>query len=106
METDIERKVMASVGAIYVARRLTSRAAVRGYVLVASLGVIASVVSVPNVLHNLFSVGVAGLPIFALTAVEHTTLLVQCGLVAILLAAASFSIDLARRAPLFGRFVA
>ena len=60
----IENKVMASVLLIHTARRALSFTAFKAYVAGVSLGTIAYLVSLPNVLRNLSHVGVDGFATF------------------------------------------
>ena len=84
---------MASVGAIYIGRKLVSLTAIKLYVLCVSLIAIASLVSVPNVFANLTQVGPTGLYTFAVAAALNTKLLVQLGLLACTLVSISFIAD-------------
>lgn len=80
MQSEIEKKVMGNVAAIYAGRKFVSAMAVKLYILCASLIAIASVVSVPHVFANLMQAGVTGFATFAFVAVLKTKLLVQIGL--------------------------
>lgn len=87
---------MASVGAIYLWRQLTSRAAIELYALGISLIAIASVVSVPHILANLLAVGLPHIPEFLFTAVVKTGMVVQITLIVCAVAAAAFGAEMAR----------
>ncbi len=79
----IEKHVMATVRIIYVARLCTTRLAFESYALLLSLIGIATLVSVPHVLTNLFSVanhGLLGIGTFLLAAVMRTKIVVQVAL--------------------------
>jgi hypothetical protein len=76
----IEQQVMASVGVIYIARKLTSRFALECYALALSFVGAAFFVSLPHVAVNLLHVTNGGLPsigTFVVTAVLQTKLVVQ-----------------------------
>lgn len=96
MKSKIEQKVMASVGAIYIGRKLVSLTAIKLYILCVSLIAIASLVSVPHVFANLTQVGPTGLYTFAVAAALNTKLLVQLGLLACTLVGISFVADALR----------
>lgn len=80
MASEIEQKVMASVGAIYLGRKFTSMTAIKLYVLCVSLIAITSLVSVPDVVSNLMQVSVGDVGTFLVAAILNTKLLVQIGL--------------------------
>jgi hypothetical protein len=81
---DMEKRVMAGVAAIYVARKFSSRRALKTYALLASALGIAAFTSVPQVLTNFIHIESYGLPAmgaFFISAVTRTSLLVQAALV-------------------------
>lgn len=96
MQSQIEKHVMASVGAIYIARQLGSATAIKLYVLAISLIGIASLISVPHVFENLLSVGVNHIPEFLIHAILNTGVAVQLGVIAALIAGTWFVADLVR----------
>lgn len=96
MQSEIEKNVMASVGAIYAGRKLTSITAIRLYVLCASLIAIASLVSVPDVLANLMQISVGDIGTFILAAVLNTKLLVQLAVLVTVIVGAWFVVDILR----------
>lgn len=90
----IEQKVMASVGAIYIARQLTSTTALKLYVAVISLWGLARLVWVERVFENLSQAGVGGAFNLFLDAILTTDILVQLTLAALVVAGAWFIRDL------------
>jgi hypothetical protein len=96
MQSDIEKKVMASVGTIYAARKLTGVTAVRLYVLCASLIAIATLVSVPDVIANLMQVRLGDTGTFVLSAILNTKLLVQLAVFMSVVVGAWFALDIMR----------
>ncbi|HEY4511143.1 MAG TPA: hypothetical protein VJG29_02105 [Candidatus Paceibacterota bacterium] len=92
----IENKVMASVLLIHTARRALSFTAFKAYVAGVSLGTIAYLVSLPNVLRNLSHVGVDGFATFFSAAVVQTEITVQLALALALVFGVLFTRDLVR----------
>lgn len=68
---------MASVLVIYYARKATRPRALKLYALIAAGGSIATLVSVPDVLANIMTVGLQGFATFLYVAVTNTTPMVQ-----------------------------
>ena len=87
---------MASVLIIHTVRRALSLTACKAYLAGVSLGTIAYLVSLPNVLRNLSEVGMEGVVTFFSAAVTQTELSVQVALLAAFLFGALFARDLAR----------
>ena len=88
--TTIEQKVMASVAVIYAVRKLTSRTALKCYVLLVSIMGIMFFVSLPHIAQNFEYVsrgGVGSIVAFLISAILGTTIVVQLTL---LLGAAAF----------------
>ncbi len=82
--TTIEQRIMASVGLIYIVRKLVSPFALQWYALLASMGGIVMFVSLPNVAQNfqiVASGGVASIMTYIFSAILSTTLVVQLWLV-------------------------
>jgi hypothetical protein len=99
MQSKIERQVMASVGAVYAARRLASATALKLYALAASAYALGALVWVSEIKANLLHVmngGVLAVGNFVLYAVLHTTVAVQAVLLVAVLALASLALDAAR----------
>jgi hypothetical protein len=96
MTSTIEQNVMGAVRVVYLARRLTSAAALKLYVCVASLWGIGQLVWVSKVFENLANVGLAHSLQFTVAAVLNTDLLVQLALLALALAAVSLFLDFVR----------
>ncbi len=79
----IEQQVMAGVGVVYTARRLSSPLAIKLYALALSVVGLVVFVSLPHVAANFMNVargGVGSIEGFALTAVLRTTIVVQLAL--------------------------
>lgn len=97
---NIEQQVMASVGVIYTARRLTSMTAFKAYALAVSFAGIAAFVSVSNVMQNFASVlqsgGVDRILNYVLVAVTQTTLPVQLALLMGTMALLSLAVEMVR----------
>jgi hypothetical protein len=90
MQSKIEQRVMANVGAVYTARALTGATALKVYVLILSLWTVGRLVWVSRVLDNFVAIeknGIGAAFNYALYAIGHTHVGVQ---VALLLAAAAF----------------
>lgn len=99
MQSKIEQQVMASVGVIHTARRAVSMTALKVYALVASVYALGILVWVSQVQANFLSAmngGVLAVGNFVLTAVMHTTFVVQAVLLVAIVALVSLAIDLAR----------
>ncbi len=97
-QSKIEQQVMASVGVIYAARKLTSRFALSCYALALSFLGTAYFVSLPHVLENLTNVaggGVGSIETFFVSAVLGTKFVVQIALLVGIGALAVMAIDLA-----------
>ncbi len=95
----LEQKIMASVAAIYLVRRLTSRRALKAYALLLSFLGIVAFVSLPHVAVNLFHVenhGFSALATYFLSAVTKTTVVVQLSLLISMIAAFSLGYDVLR----------
>lgn len=73
----IRTQVMASVAVIHAARQFLSPVALKAYGLVVALVVLASMVSIGNVLTNLVGVGLSGAGHFFVVALTNTAGLVQ-----------------------------
>lgn len=83
--TNLEQRVMAGVAVVWAARKLLSATALKLYVLLLSIGGIATFVSVSNVVHNFMHVlqnGPWGVAVFAEAAVLGTSVVVQLALIA------------------------
>lgn len=90
---------MASVGVIYATRRLTSAGALKFYLLALSGVGLAVFTSVPHVVDNFLSAtgsGIGNAGVFMLSAVLHTSLLVQGVLMLGLLGLGMLLVDLFR----------
>lgn len=90
MQTTIQRQVMAAVALVYAARIATSATALKVYVVLVSIGVLARLVWVAKVFQNFATVeknGVVPTGHYVLFAVQHTNLAVQLTL---LVAAVAF----------------
>ncbi|HVY73168.1 MAG TPA: hypothetical protein VG984_03960 [Candidatus Paceibacterota bacterium] len=84
MTSKIEQQVMASVGVIYIARKLTSRIALECYALLLSFAGAAYFVSLPNVIANFAHVaqgGLVSIGAFLVAAVLGTKLVVQIAVI-------------------------
>lgn len=92
----IEQQVMASVGTIYVGRRLVSGSALKLYACVAALYGLGQLVWVSRVFENLGRVGLEHAAQFMVSAVMNTDFLVQAVLVVLVVAGASLMRDLLR----------
>jgi hypothetical protein len=101
MQSNIERQVMGSVAAIYLARQFVSAPALKLYVCVVALLSLGSLVWVARVVQNLAEVGITGALTFMLAAVLNTDFWVQLALLVLVAAGLSLVRDLAR--PVFGR---
>ena len=87
---------MASVAAIYWAKKLSSRYMLKAYTLCACALGVAAFTSMPNVMANFFHAEGRGLPsltAFLLTAVEKTNLGIQAALLIATLVIASLVVD-------------
>lgn len=104
MRSNIETKVMASVGTIYTARKLMSASAFKLYMMVAALYGLAQLVWVSRVFENLSRVGLEHAAQFMLSAVMNTDFLVQTTLLVFLVAGLSLVRDLVKNAPPQGAF--
>ena len=92
----IERQVMASVGAIYLARTLTNLTALKIYALILSVWGIGRLVWVSRILDNFFAVekhGIGSIANYLFVAVEHTNIAVQLTLFVAALALVSLVVD-------------
>ena len=90
---------MASVGAIYTARRLVSATALKVYTLVASvyaLGILVWVARVEQNFNEAFHGGVNKVLAYLVSAVSHTTVVVQLVLVVAIVALVSLALDAVR----------
>ncbi|MCC7500795.1 hypothetical protein IT396_03285 [Candidatus Nomurabacteria bacterium] len=96
MASKIEQQVMASVGTIYIARQLVSGTALRIYVCLIALGLLARLVWVERVVENFMQSGVGNAHNFIASAVLNTELPVQIAFAALVIAGAWVSRDLAR----------
>lgn len=103
MGSKIEQQVMASVGAIYVVRKLTNATALKLYVCVGALFALSKLVWVERVWSNLAHVGPQGAFNFLLSAVANTDALVQLALFTLVIAGVLFLRDLARMEAPMGR---
>lgn len=77
MQSKIEQRVMASVGAIYTARQLVSATALKLYVCVGALWALGRLVFVEQVFSNWANVGVGGTLNFVASAVLNAEVAVQ-----------------------------
>ncbi len=99
MQSKIESQVMASVGVIHTARRMVSLTALKVYTLVASIYTLGVLVWVSEIQANLLNVmngGVLAVGNFVLTAVTHTSVVVQAVLLVATAALISLALDLVR----------
>ena len=87
---------MASVVVIYALRQMISATAIKAYGLLVSFGVVASMVSVGNVIQNFLAVGFSGAGRFVIYALLHTAGLVQLLSFAIFLFALLLARDIIR----------
>ena len=90
---------MASVAVIYAVRKLTSRTALEFYALAVSFVGIFMFVSVPHVAQNfslIASHGLSGISTFVLSAVTHTSIMVQLTLLLGIGAVGLLLVDLVR----------
>jgi len=97
---NIERQVMASVGVIYTARSLVGPVALKVYVLALSLWSIGRLVWVSKVFDNFAIVskgGIESLALFGLSALTHTTVIVQFALIVAIVALVGLCIDMVRK---------
>jgi hypothetical protein len=102
--TSIEQKVMASVGAVYIARSLVGVTALKLYVALAALWTLGRLVWVERVFENFTSVGAGGTLHFLASAVLNTELAVQVTLALFLGAGLWLLRDLTRGIPVTNRF--
>jgi hypothetical protein len=96
MKSNIEKNVMAGVAAVYVARKLSSRRALKAYLLLACVLGLAVFTSLPHVFINFEHMLGSGLPAvstYVVTAVTKTSVLVQLILVVAALAGLSLAKD-------------
>ncbi len=96
MTSKIEQQVMASVGAIYIARQLVSMTALKLYVCVLALYGLGRLVWVARVWENFSHVGVQNSVHFITSAILNTHLPVQIALAVFIVAGVSLLIDLAK----------
>jgi len=96
MQSKIEQQVMASVGTIYLGRKLASATALKLYTLVAAAYALVQFTWVHKVFANWAHVGLAGSWQFVTYAVLHTHLPVQIALVVLAVAGISLVRDMAR----------
>lgn len=94
---------MASIAAVYTARRLVSASALKLYACVAALWGLAQLVWVERVFQNLAHVGWGSAAQFMLAAVLNTDMWVQAVLAVLVVAGVSLLLDLLRT-PAYGRF--
>jgi len=102
MQSKIERQVMASVGVIYTARRLTGRVALDFYALVIAALALWKLVWVHKVLSNLAIEAHAGMPAvwnYMVVALEHAHTGVLLLLAVAICALVALCVDMARSAP-------
>lgn len=104
MASNIEQKVMASVGIIYVARQLISGTALRIYVCLIALGLLGRLVWVERVVENFMQSGVGNAFNFITSAILNTELPVQLALTALVVMGAWVTRDLARLSQTTSRF--
>lgn len=107
MRSKIEQQVMAGVGVVYAARKLTSRFALECYALALSFAGAAYFVSLPHVAQNLFNVTSGGFPsveTFVLAAVLHTKLVVQIAMAVGLASVLLIGADMVRSSSAERRF--
>jgi aminopeptidase-like protein len=99
MQSKIESQVMASVGVIHTARRLTSATALKLYALIASVYALGVLVWVSKIEENLLHVangGVLAVGNFVLYAAVHTSIAVQLALFVAATALISLAADMLR----------
>lgn len=96
MQSKIEQQVMASVGTIYLGRKLISATALKLYTLVVAAYALVQFTWVHKVFSNWAHVGLAGSWQFVTYAVLHTHLPVQIALVVLAVAGISLVRDMAR----------
>ena len=96
MQSKIEQQVMASVGTIYLGRKLISSTALKFYALVVAAYALVQFTWVHKVFANWAHVGLAGSWQFVSYAVLHTHLPVQIALVVVAVAGISLVRDMAR----------
>lgn len=105
MQSKIEQRVMASVGAVYALRQLVSASAVKLYICLAAAYVLAQLVWVHRIFENLSQVGLGHAAQFFLVAVLNTNFLVQATLLVLAVAGWSFVRDLMSSSrPAFSQF--
>ncbi len=104
MASKIEQQVMASVGTIYVARQLVSGTALRIYVCLIALGLLARLVWVERVVENFIHGGAGNALNFMTSAVLNTELPVQVAFAALIIMGVWVSRDLARLSHTTRRF--
>lgn len=95
----IEQQVMASVGAIYLARTLVGATALKLYALLLSVWGIGKLVWVSKVFENLAVAeqsGIQAVGNFILVALSHAQFGVQIALVVAVIAAVSLFLDVTR----------
>lgn len=89
--SNIERQVMASVGAIYTARALTSVTALKVYTIILSIWAVGKLVWVSKVFENFWAVeknGIGAIANFFISALVHAQVSV---LLVLLVAAIAFT---------------
>src|SRR5438128_730337 len=89
--TNIEKRVMASVGSVYLARTLTNTTALKVYALILSVWAIGRLVWVSKVFENFFAIeknGIGAIFNYAVSAITHTHVSV---LLMLLIAAVAFT---------------
>lgn len=97
--SSIERRVMASVGVIYIAHAITGITALKVYALILSVWGIGRLVWVSRVFDNFFMVekhGLGAISNYLLVALEHTNIAVQLTLFVAALAFVSLLVDFVR----------
>ena len=96
MQSSIEKQVMASVGTIYVWRRLTNATALKLYALGISGAALWQLTWVHRVFENWAQVGLEGTWTFVTYAVLHTGLPVKLALIVALATGISLTIEAIR----------
>ena len=96
MQSKIEQRVMAGVGAVYIFRQLVSATALKLYVCALSLYGIGRLVWVSHVFQNWANVGLQGSLEFVSAAIINTHLPVQIVLLVLAITALSLIRDLTR----------
>lgn len=99
MQSTIEQRVMASVGAIYLLRRVTGWRALKVYALLASSIALWQLVWVHKVFDNFFAVekkGTGAIANYALEALMHTQVAVQLTLLVATITCVSLVLDTMR----------